>query len=59
MTTLSFDIAGLELYLPLIAGGRIELASQQVGADGWLLQKQIEASGRLDAGHTGDMADAD
>ena len=45
VTTLSFDIAGLELYLPLITGGRIELASQQVAADGWLLQKQIEASG--------------
>ena len=26
LTTLAFDIAGLELYLPLISGARIELA---------------------------------
>ncbi len=29
VTTLSFDIAGLEMFLPLIAGARIELASRE------------------------------
>ncbi len=29
VTTLSFDIAGLELYLPLIVGGRIVLAREE------------------------------
>ena len=45
VTTLSFDIAGLELYLPLIVGGRIELASRPVAADGRLLREQIEKCG--------------
>ncbi len=34
VTTLSFDIAGLELYLPLITGARVVLASREVAADG-------------------------
>ena len=42
LTTLSFDIAGLELYLPLIVGGRIELASRRVAADGRLLAERIK-----------------
>jgi amino acid adenylation domain-containing protein/non-ribosomal peptide synthase protein (TIGR01720 family) len=29
VTTLSFDIAGLELYLPLITGGRLVIASRE------------------------------
>jgi len=29
VTTLSFDIAGLELYLPLVAGARVLLASEE------------------------------
>ncbi|HXS72799.1 MAG TPA: amino acid adenylation domain-containing protein [Rhodanobacteraceae bacterium] len=33
VTTLSFDIAGLELYLPLIVGARIALASERLLAD--------------------------
>src|SRR5207302_9919396 len=28
VTTLSFDIAGLELFLPLISGGRVVIASR-------------------------------
>jgi len=28
LTTLSFDIAGLELYLPLISGGKVVIASR-------------------------------
>ena len=42
VTTISFDIAGLELYLPLICGGRIELASRVVSSDGVLLRKYLE-----------------
>ncbi|HEY9225248.1 MAG TPA: condensation domain-containing protein, partial [Gemmatimonadaceae bacterium] len=34
VTTLSFDIAGLELYLPLITGARIVLVSRAVATDG-------------------------
>lgn len=42
VTTLSFDIAGLELYLPLIVGGRVELVSRQVASDGRLLKKRVD-----------------
>ena len=34
VTTLSFDIAGLELYLPLMTGARIVLANAEEAADG-------------------------
>ena len=34
VTSLSFDIAGLELFLPLLVGARIELASREVAGDG-------------------------
>jgi len=34
VTTLSFDIAGLELFLPLISGARLVIASREVAADG-------------------------
>ncbi|MDB6100268.1 MAG: Non-ribosomal peptide synthetase component [Gammaproteobacteria bacterium] len=34
VTTLSFDIAGLELYLPLITGAKLVLASREEAADG-------------------------
>jgi amino acid adenylation domain-containing protein len=33
VTTLSFDIAALELFLPLVAGGTVVLASRAVAAD--------------------------
>ena len=33
VTTLSFDIAGLELYLPLAQGGRVVIAPQEVTGD--------------------------
>ena len=45
VTTLSFDIAGLELYLPLISGARIELVSRTVAAQGQLLRRYIERCG--------------
>lgn len=45
VTTISFDIAALELYLPLIAGARIELASHDVAADGMALTRLLSESG--------------
>lgn len=41
VTTLSFDIAGLELYLTLTTGGRLVLVSQNVAADGKELLDQL------------------
>ncbi|HEX5760994.1 MAG TPA: amino acid adenylation domain-containing protein [Thermoanaerobaculia bacterium] len=41
VTTLSFDIAGLELYLPLLAGGRVTIASRETAADGRLLAAEL------------------
>jgi amino acid adenylation domain-containing protein len=39
ITPLSFDIAGLELYLPLLVGARIVLATRRQASDGgWLAQ---------------------
>ncbi|WP_413206153.1 amino acid adenylation domain-containing protein [Rhodospirillum sp. A1_3_36] len=38
VTTISFDIAALELYLPLIAGGRLALAERETTLDGRALQ---------------------
>ena len=32
VTTISFDIAGLELFAPLITGGRVILASREIAA---------------------------
>lgn len=37
VTTLSFDIAALELYLPLITGARLILIPQETAADGFAL----------------------
>jgi amino acid adenylation domain-containing protein len=34
VTTLSFDIAGLELYLPLVVGTKLALVSREVAMDG-------------------------
>jgi amino acid adenylation domain-containing protein len=41
VTTLSFDIAGLELYLPLISGGRVDLFSREDAADGSALAHRL------------------
>lgn len=43
VTTLSFDIHVLELYLPLLQGARIILASQAEAADGEALLRLIQA----------------
>jgi glyine---[glycyl-carrier protein] ligase len=45
ITTISFDIAGLELYLPLMVGARVELVPRETAADPALLAPLIEASG--------------
>jgi amino acid adenylation domain-containing protein len=41
VTTLSFDIAGLELYLPLISGARLVLASRESVVDAEALSQLI------------------
>jgi amino acid adenylation domain-containing protein len=45
VTTLAFDIAGLELFLPLITGARIELASRETAQDGAALARTLSSSG--------------
>jgi amino acid adenylation domain-containing protein len=45
VTSLSFDIAGLELYLPLITGARLVLATREETMDGALLLKKLVQSG--------------
>lgn len=42
VTTLSFDIAGLELFLPLIAGARVVIATREAVIDGRLLVKLLD-----------------
>ncbi len=41
VTTISFDIAGLELYLPLIVGAKVILAKREVASDGSKLLKTL------------------
>ena len=45
VTTLSFDIAGLEMYLPLLVGGRLVIASREATMDGRLLMQLMATSG--------------
>ncbi len=45
VTTISFDIAALELYLPLICGGRVVIADRIEVQDGFRLVKRLEESG--------------
>ncbi|HEX6046564.1 MAG TPA: amino acid adenylation domain-containing protein [Pyrinomonadaceae bacterium] len=67
VTTLSFDIATAEIFLPLIAGARVVIASREVAADGVRLAKLLADCGAtvmqatpatwrllLDAGWEGD-----
>jgi surfactin family lipopeptide synthetase A len=44
VTSLSFDIAGLELFLPLIVGARLEILGRENAADGNLVRLQLERS---------------
>ena len=45
VTTLSFDIAGLELYLPLCVGARVVICPREITADGQALARHFEQSG--------------
>jgi len=45
VTTISFDIAGLELYLPMIVGACVVLVTREVASDATRLIKVIEQSG--------------
>ncbi|MEM7717385.1 MAG: AMP-binding protein, partial [Cyanobacteria bacterium P01_A01_bin.68] len=42
LTTLSFDIAALELYLPLIIGASLVIVSREIASDGIELIRSIE-----------------
>lgn len=44
ITTLSFDIAGLELYLPLTVGAQVVVASSETARDGKELDALMEGS---------------
>ncbi len=44
VTTLAFDIAGLEIYLPLTVGAQVVIMPQTVAQDGHLLQDQLHAT---------------
>ncbi|MFN3720125.1 MAG: amino acid adenylation domain-containing protein [Rhizobium rhizophilum] len=44
VTTISFDIAGLELYLPLVAGGSVIIADRAEVEDGFALVRLIKDS---------------
>jgi amino acid adenylation domain-containing protein len=44
VTTISFDIAGLELFLPLIVGACVVIVSREVALDGRRLMEQLENS---------------
>ncbi|MEZ3179521.1 amino acid adenylation domain-containing protein [Streptomyces pimonensis] len=44
LTTVCFDIAGLELYLPLVRGGTVEILSAAEAADGVALRERVERS---------------
>jgi amino acid adenylation domain-containing protein len=45
VTTLSFDIAALELYLPLVVGARVVVVSKSVATHGDELAELLRASG--------------
>lgn len=45
VTTISFDIAGLEIYLPLVVGARVELVAARDSVDGGSLARVLAGSG--------------
>jgi amino acid adenylation domain-containing protein len=45
VTTLSFDIAVAELFLPLTTGGRLVIAEREIAADGHRLRSLLETCG--------------
>lgn len=44
LTTICFDISALELYLPLITGGTVEVLPAEVARDGLRLRDAVERS---------------
>ncbi|HEY3256466.1 MAG TPA: amino acid adenylation domain-containing protein, partial [Polyangiaceae bacterium] len=44
ITTICFDIAGLELFLPLVTGGVVEVVPASVAANGFNLLAQLQRS---------------
>ncbi|HVG11012.1 MAG TPA: amino acid adenylation domain-containing protein [Thermoanaerobaculia bacterium] len=49
VTSLSFDIAGLELFLPLLVGAEVEIASRETAADGRRLLARLDTATVLQA----------
>ncbi len=45
VTTISFDIAGLELFLPLLVGAKVVIADRDAVMDGFQLFAQLDALG--------------
>ena len=45
LTTIAFDIASVEMFLPLVAGACVSLVGRDVAADGRLLARAITRSG--------------
>ncbi|HEX5890496.1 MAG TPA: amino acid adenylation domain-containing protein [Pyrinomonadaceae bacterium] len=45
VTTLSFDIATAEIFLPLVVGARVVIAGREVAADGIELDRLLRSSG--------------
>jgi amino acid adenylation domain-containing protein len=45
ITTLSFDIAGLELWLPMMVGARVVIASRETAQDGHALAELLASCG--------------
>ncbi|MCK8495658.1 amino acid adenylation domain-containing protein [Spirosoma sp. RP8] len=50
VTTVSFDIAGLELYLPLLVGATLVLADSETAKDGRALLDKLDEPVRTNAG---------
>jgi amino acid adenylation domain-containing protein len=44
VTTVSFDISGLEIYLPLIVGARVDLIARDTSSDGFALANRLKTS---------------
>ena len=45
ITPLSFDISGLEIFLPLVVGARLEIASRETASDPAALSRKLRESG--------------
>mgnify|MGYP000020163943 CR=1 FL=1 len=42
MTTVSFDIAALELFTPIICGGKVVIVGREIATDGFALAESVE-----------------